>query len=226
MKIQNPENTALLLDLDGTLIDSSDKLAYDVQGAFARLGKSIAFEEAKRLKDWGLAAAEYGFLHAQFWDAFDHREPWEESLQKGKVRIYDDSIPTLEALTSEGYGKLALVTRSGVPETEAKIDFFDLRKYFRTVQITPPDRRRSPTKVSEALRAVSKFAIPVYNLDVVIVGDSEVDDIGTAWDLKRSLPSVAGVYVNREGTPLKHYKAEYEIQSLAQLLDVLKGGKK
>ncbi len=222
----NKEDVALLLDLDGTLIDSKDKLARDVQATFRLLGKNISPEDVCN-GDWELVAKKYGFSPGKFWDAFSKaREPWGVSLRNGRVKLYEDTVPTLDILTSSGYRNLALVTRSEPKETQEKVEHFNLRPYFRTIKVTPTSIREFPRKTKQAIEALEEMKDRERKFKhVYVIGDSQDDDIATAAELRDKLGQdrikIEGVYVNRENKQLNG-GVEREIKNLASLLEILR----
>jgi phosphoglycolate phosphatase-like HAD superfamily hydrolase len=222
--LYRPETTSLLFDLDGTLLDPGDKVALDLQATFERLGTNLSIEEARdALKDWESTAERFGYTREQFWQAFDFsREPWSESLKEGRASLYEDTLPVLDDLVLHGYTRLGLITRSNLEDTVVKIAHFGLDKYFQTIQITPTKKKEFPNKTLSVIEALVELQPPAGS-DIIFVGDSEQDDIGTVYSLSEEIPHLKGAYVNRTKTPLKEYPADYEIAKLTELMSILRG---
>jgi len=223
----SPLETALLFDLDGTLLDSREKLAVEVQQALRTLGTDISLEEARAAEDWKELAVRHGHRLDRFLAAFDTvRTPWETYLQQHKVHLYGDAPGTLEDLSGKGY-PMALVTRSSVPDTQAKVSHAGLERYFSVVEVTSPKRDVAPSKVVEANKAFRRLANGRPLGAVYMIGDNESDDIGTAHELREQLQPegvvVESVYVNRNNKPCRTFRPDYEIGDLSKLVSVFGG---
>ena len=121
----------------------------------------------------------------------------------GEVKFYPDAQEVLEYMVGVKH-PIGLVTRSAEAETGAKLDYFNLRKYFgELIGITPTDRKKAADKGVEALEVLAKMK-PYSDSGVIrFVGDTE-DDVNTANVLRRIIPNknVKSVLVDRLGKPL------------------------
>jgi len=206
--------TAIVFDLDNTLIDSKAKLVADVVGTFARLGIDVSTEEA--CTDWYKLAETKGVNKKEFDDAFHQRKTWEQSLADGEVPIFPETYETLDKLKDREI-KLALLSKS-IPEyTQTKLDYFDLNKYFEEVETVHP---KEPSKDPGAIEIVKRLN-PEHFETFWFVGDKQEDvvtekAVSSAYD-DYGL-ATGGIYVNRQGNQLDGYPS---VSSLEQILDVI-----
>lgn len=166
---------AVLLDLDGTILDSKAAYLEAVKTAFKTLGRNTfdvvaIFEIPKRLEQ-GLPIDEFlqGLDVREFLDVY-LKAFYRVTTVKSKplVGVRD----ALERLSKKA--KLALITMRYVPKSQvlAELEGFGLAKYFSHV-VTALDTRQ-PKPCPEALiRCVMELNTHVR--DCVVVGDSVVD---------------------------------------------------
>lgn len=211
MKKGKYEGTVIVPDLDGTLINSAGKLRNDVIEAFARLNVNIAPEEV--VGNWYSLTEKYGISRDKFDQSFDKRKTWKESLERGEISIFPETREFLEYLQKNG-ARLGLLTKS-IPEyTDQKIDYFDLRKYFETVQTVHP---REKSKLGGAIEIVRNLN-PETIQEAYFIGDKE-EDISVSKKIGRIYKiNARGIYVNREGNTLNGYT---NVNSLNKIVEVI-----
>jgi len=206
-----------VFDLDNTLIDSKAKLNSDTIQAFERLDPSISPEEViaqwDELGSWYKVAEKYGFSREEFDTEFDKRETWGESLEAGKVKIFEDTYETLDALKEQGQ-RLAVLSKS-IPEyTMKKLDYFNLTPYFDSVRTVHP---KEPSKRQGALEVIADLD-PETISKAYFIGDKE-EDVKVSHDVSEKYNiSTGGIYVNRQGKQLPGY---HNTQSLKQILEII-----
>jgi len=237
----NPQQTILLLDLDGTMLDSKPKLVKDVRETYGLIG--VPLEEAVT-DDWVKAAEKYGRTKEAFWNAFREvrkTRSWQYCLEHGEAPLFPETLSTLEQLANLGYNRMAIVTRSEPKETNEKLDYHKaLRAFFPPdkVFITPLDKKEFPTKIREALAAINHLHLASnFGLgNIYMIGDAS-DDTSTAADIKRVIPTLVvatpgmfgegmvydtttyGVHVKRDDKNING--ADYVIKDLSGLTQIV-----
>ena len=172
---------ALLLDLDGTLVDSTEALKEAGKAGFAALGLSkirsdkIAYEVARRLEQDLL-------IDDLFAKSDAHREVEERFLPAyldayysavtTKSKPFPKTIETLHTLSKQV--PLALITLRYVVREQIidELEHLWLRKFFRVV-VTALDVEKPKPSPDALLVAARKLNVPVN--ECAIVGDSIVD---------------------------------------------------
>lgn len=168
---------AVLLDLDGTLVDSLDDIAATVNhlreiaglGTLDREGvRGMLGDGAQKLCERALAGSPRGLGVADVWEAYDahHREQCTRH-----VRLYDGVRDWLENTRAQGT-KLAVVTNK--PEAFARriVEHLDIAAFFDTVVggDTTSERKPSPLPLLTALDTLGIAAA-----DATMIGDGEQD---------------------------------------------------
>lgn len=114
-----------------------------------------------------------------FWKTFDrfdlnHRKNF---YNQGKLKLFDDVIPTLEKLSKYVDIHLVLITNSSLDITNFELDTYGLRKYFHEILAlgdTQDDCKPNPKPIMQSLNSLSGE----YDFSkdkVFIVGDSPFD---------------------------------------------------
>ena len=173
---------ALLLDLDGTLVDSTEALREAGRAGFSAVGMAehnderIAFEVARRLEqdlpvddlfvkfDLDAGEVEERFLPV-YLNAY-------YSAVISKSRLFPDAKVTLELLSR--HFSLALITLRYVVKEQVldELKHLGIRRHFRVV-VTALDVRKPKPFPDALLVAAEKLRVPVK--ECAIVGDSVVD---------------------------------------------------
>jgi phosphoglycolate phosphatase len=175
------EVKALLLDLDGTLVDSRDALREAGRAGFAAIGfagindDKIAFEVARRL--------EQDLPLDDLFTKFDIDEEAEERFLPAYLNAYYSAVisesklfpkvgQTLDIL--EQHFILALVTLRYVVREQVvdQLQHLGIKKHFRVV-VTALDVEKPKPFPDAPLLAAKKLNIPISKC--AIVGDSVVD---------------------------------------------------
>lgn len=226
-KRPTPLETALLFDLDGTLLDSKEKLAIEVQRTLQTLGTDISLEEARTYESWEDLAARHGHKKDAFWAVFDAvRTPWDTYLKQHRAHLYEEVPHVLEVLSEKGY-PMGIVTRGSVREANAKVCHVGLEHYFPVIEGTSSKREVAPSKIVEASRAFRRLANGRPLGAAYMIGDNEMDDVGTAYELREQLRPegvvVESVYVNRNNKPCRKFRPDHELTDLGGLVNILEG---
>ncbi len=211
---------ALLLDLDGTLVDSSEALRDAGRAGFAALGlpgisdDEVAFEVARRLeqdlpiddlfsKFHVKRDVEERFLPA-YLDAY-------YSAVMSKSRPFPKTEDTLQVLSKRF--PLALITLRYVVRDQIidELKHLGLKKFFRVV-VTTLDVRKPKPSPDSLIVAAQKLNVPIHTC--AIVGDSIVDiQAGKAAGAK-TIAVTTGLFTLKE---LKSQKPDLIIENFSVL---------
>ena len=164
----------ILLDLDGTIVDSKEAYLEAAKTAFQILGqkppeKRTALEIPKRLEQ-NLPITD--IVNGSVTDFLNVYLKTYYSVTMEKTNRFPNVQATLEKLSQKL--KLALITMRFVPKTQiiTELEQFSLAKYFSHI-ITALDTHK-PKPSPEALIKTVK-ALDVNMCDCIIVGDSVID---------------------------------------------------
>jgi phosphoglycolate phosphatase-like HAD superfamily hydrolase len=208
-----------IFDLDNTLIDSSSKLREDFVGAMQRLGVRLSPEEANR-GDWYATAADYGFSKREFDASFDQRDSWEESLAKGVVKLFPDTVKSLESLR-EGSVNLGLLSKSIPRYTGLKLGYFGIDHYFshiKTVHPREPSKREGAIHLVQRMSPDPKHNYSIRHYNTYFIGD-KAEDVTVATPVREEYGcNSKGIYVNRAGQKLRGYRS---VKDLAEVTEII-----
>jgi len=172
---------ALLLDLDGTLVDSSEALKEAGKAGFAAIGftnfneEKIAFEVARRLEQ----DLPIDDLFTKFHIAREVEEHFLPAYLNAyysalisKSRLFPNVKETLQTLSQ--HFPLALITLRYVVKEQVidELNHLGIKKYFHIV-VTALDVKKPKPFPDAPLAAAKKLGIPINQC--AIVGDSIVD---------------------------------------------------
>ncbi|MDH5448992.1 MAG: HAD-IA family hydrolase [Candidatus Bathyarchaeota archaeon] len=180
MAQQKLEAKALLIDLDGTIVDSLEAFAEAAETALSTIGGSqssdnVGLEIARRLQR--------NLLLDEFFNKTNVDEDLREKfltlflqsfykIAPSKTKLFPNVDKTLRKLSRNFL--LALITRRRVPKRLVKkeLERLHLDSYFTTI-VTSLEVER-PTPFPDAiLKAADELQVPVH--DCVVVSDSGVD---------------------------------------------------
>ncbi|MGQ9641464.1 MAG: HAD family hydrolase [Candidatus Bathycorpusculaceae bacterium] len=208
----------LLLDLDGTIVDSIEAYLEAAKTAFIAIGKKnfdakIVIEIPKRLEqnlpinDIVKAADEQKFL--DFYLKTYYRVTAE------KTRLIPNVQNAIKRLAEKA--KLALITMRYVPKERIteELEGFGLAKYFQ--HVTTALDTHSPKPSPEALiKCAEKLCI--QTCDCAVVGDSVADVRAGKNAGAKTVAVLSGIFSRRE---LVKEKPDLILESLSQLPDFL-----
>lgn len=188
----------IILDLDGTLVDSKEAYKEAAKTAFSALGKNAfdihAVAEIPKRFEQGIPLD--GLIPANDVDKFTAvylRTYYQATIVKTKP--LPNVADTLRKLSEKA--KLALSTRRNVPKKEVieQLEKFGLALYFQVV-MTAADRvnpKPSPDTLIECCRKLGVGAI-----DCIVVGDSVVDVRAGKRAGARTVAVLSGIFSRKE----------------------------
>jgi phosphoglycolate phosphatase len=174
--------SAVLFDLDGTIVDSATDITASLAHMFAELGLDVPSDEVLRsyvgpplLDSLRLTA---GFDDAEAWEALNiYRDHYGEHVLRSPV--FPGVTGVLQRVHAAGI-PIALATSK--PESMARVvlDHADLSQYFTVITGASDDEELSTKAdvVAEALRRLQAKGIDTT--DAVMVGDRGYDTLGAA----------------------------------------------
>ncbi len=211
---------ALLMDLDGTLVDSSEALKEAGRAGFIAVGLSgihdekIPFEVARRLEQDLPIDDLFSKLHV--------RKEVEERFLPAYLTAYYSAVTSKSKLfpkvkeTLEGLSQhipLALITLRYVTREQVldELNHLELEKLFRVV-VTTLDVKKPKPFPDALIAAAKKLRVPIS--ECAIVGDSVIDiQAGKAAGAK-TIAVLTGLFSMAE---LKAQKPDLMIESVASL---------
>ncbi|WP_395244794.1 HAD hydrolase-like protein [Agromyces sp. MMS24-K17] len=181
--------SAVLFDLDGTIVDSASDITASLAYTFATMGLPVPDEEALRayvgpplLDSFRMTA---GFSEADAWAALEiYREHYDRHLLNSPV--FPGVAGVLQRVHQAGI-PLALATSK--PESMARLvlEHNDLARFFTVIAGASEDEERSTKAdvVAEALRRLQAEGVDTAH--AVMVGDRGYDTLGA---LANGVPTV------------------------------------
>ncbi len=212
---------AVFFDIDGTLLTEMPLIELFLPQVYERLSKKLGIDrESARERflseifsrrdtyDWH----DWNF----FFRLFDLDMDYDELMKSypHKLRVYPDTVPTLEWLKDEGY-KLGVIT-SGPAYQKLKLELIGLSGYFDVI-VTREDVKAIKPEPKIFLHALETLG--VQPAEALMVGDSLSQDVYGAKNV-----GMTAVWINRDGEPGYHM-ADYEIRTLHELRKILGGEK-
>lgn len=209
---------AILLDLDGTLVDSREAYIEALKSAFKAIGKELTSEKAaleipKRLEqnlpvdDLIDGADTQQFLEVYLKSYYE--------VTSVKTKPLPKILETLDKLSRKA--KLALITMRHVPKEKviAELEGFGLSKYFQHV-VTAFDTRYPKPSPEALIRCAEQFCVEPH--ECVVVGDSVADiKAGKRAGIK-TVAVLTGIFSLEE---LKAEKPDLIIESIEKLPDFI-----
>lgn len=175
-----PWPAAVVLDLDGTLVDSAPDIMAAVNAAFAPLspepfdlatvrgliggGATVAVRRAAALRGVTLAPGDEAAALARFYPAL------EEASRAGRG-LYPGAHEMLQALQARGI-RLAIATNKVESATLVALQALGIARYFASIV---GSRSGGPQKPDPAMLRLALDPLAVAPRDAVMVGDSHAD---------------------------------------------------
>lgn len=212
--------SAVLFDLDGTIVDSASDITASLAHMFTELGLDVPSEEVllayvgpPLLDSLRLSA---GFDDAEAWAALNiYRDHYADNVLNSPV--FPGVAGVLERLHAAGI-PVALATSK--PESMARrvLDHAGLTQYFEVIAGASDDEERSTKAdvVAEALRRLQARGIDTGN--AVMVGDRGYDTLGAAAN---GVPTILVEW--GYGSPAEAADAMAVVHSADQLRNLLLG---
>ena len=210
-------NTAIVFDLDGTLIDSAPDLQAIANAVLEPIGKGdISLDEAKSFIGKGVAvfvsrmmtSRDMGVdagLHARL--STDFAKRYEVATEHSK--LYPGVLKALENLSSQGYA-LGMCTNKPMAPTKTVLAHFGLGEFFGAVVAGDTLSMRKP----DAAPLLHCFDLLGENDGRrLYVGDSEVD-VETAVNAKVDMALFTEGY---RKTPIEELKHAYSFDQFNKL---------
>lgn len=208
---------ALVIDLDGTLVDSADDLRIALNKVLTELGlrpietneiKSMIGDGVPKLLERGLIAAngdaaQTDTLLPRFLEIY-------QANPAALTRCYPGVIQTLEALRREGL-RLAVVTNKPVVATKKVLDALSLSEFFAVVVGGDSVQKRKPDP-APVLEAARQLGVDVTR--TLMVGDN-IHDVEAAHSAGMRCVAVTYGYHHR---PPSEFNADYLINRFDELI--------
>ena len=181
--------SAVLFDLDGTIVDSATDIMASLAHAFTQMGLPVPPDDVLRsyvgpplLDSLRMTA---GFTDAEAWETLNvYRDHYAERLLSSPV--FPGVAGVLERLHAAGV-PIALATSKPESMARAVLDHNDLSKYFTVIAGASEDEERSTKAdvVAHALRGLRAAGVDTDNS--VMVGDRGYDTLGA---LANGVPTI------------------------------------
>ncbi len=177
---QRPEAKALLIDLDGTIVESSEVFEEAANAAFSAVGrrqtsKNVG-EELARLLQCNLPLNDFyernqidKLLRAKFLEVFLQSF---YKIAPQKTRLLPNVDTTLQTLSKNF--SLALITRRNTPGKLVRKELYRLHveRYFKAV-VTAYEVKKSTPSTDTIIKAAEKLRVSIQSC--IVISDSGVD---------------------------------------------------
>lgn len=212
--------SAVLFDLDGTIVDSATDITNSLAHMFTELGLDVPSDDVLRsyvgpplLDSLRLTA---GFDDAEAWEALNvYRNHYSEHFLRSPV--FPGVTGVLERLHAAGI-PVALATSKPESMARAVLDHAGLSQYFTVITGASDDEELSTKAdvVAEALRRLQAKGVDTEN--AVMVGDRGYDTLGA---LANGVPTILVEW--GYGSPAEAGDAMAVVHSTDQLRNLLLG---
>ncbi|GAA1800780.1 HAD hydrolase-like protein [Agromyces neolithicus] len=212
--------SAVLFDLDGTIVDSATDIMASLEHAFTELGLPVPADDVLRsyvgpplLDSLRMTA---GFTDAEAWRALGvYRDHYGERLLASPV--FPGVAGVLARLHAAGV-PIALATSKPESMARAVLEHNDLTQYFTVIAGASEDEERSTKAdvVAHALRGLQVAGVDTENS--VMVGDRGYDTLGA---LANGVPTILVEW--GYGSPAEAGDALAVVHSADQLRNLLLG---
>ena len=218
------EPSALLIDLDGTLLNSAPDIAQAVDHMLVDLGFAAAGEAqvlqwigngSRKLVQRALAFASSSAESNVAETAIDNAQhiffARYRDCMADRSYVYEGVRPALERWFHQGV-RMACVTNKPARFTDPLLDHFDLRRFLPvaisgdTLAVRKPD----PAPLHEACRQLG-----VEIAEAVMIGDSRADVLAAR---QAGIPVVCVSYGYNHGRPIAAEAPDLVVDSLQQLI--------
>ncbi|PCI12372.1 MAG: phosphoglycolate phosphatase [Thiotrichales bacterium] len=214
----------VLIDLDGTLVDSVPDLAYCLDEMMKALGfEPWGVEKARGWVGNGVERLVMRALTDTLWD-----DPAEELLAKaqpifmalyadntsGRSRLYDGVVEGLDFLKSAGF-KVGCVTNKAAAFTVPLLKDVGIHDYFEIIVSGDTTAKKKPDPMP-LLYAAEKMGVAAE--ECLMIGDS-MHDVKAARSAKFQVVGVP--YGYNHGVDIREAKPDVVIESLAELKTLL-----
>jgi len=199
-----------MFDFDGTLFNTLDSLREVYEKGLAAVGYSCTKEEEEgfihiSLDELGRQKGMDEKIRIRFIEAIDEALNDPSSMQK--IKIFDDVVPTLEALKKK-QRLLGIVSGNSEPHIRQVLRLFGLEKSFSFIVGSSFDRRPKP--YGDCILEAKKHAPGIFSSKMIYIGDS-LQDLETALN-----GGVEECLIDREGNHPTH--SSVSISDLSELL--------
>lgn len=206
--------SAILFDLDGTLVNTNDLIIDSFRYTFEVLRKPVPTKN-EIINCFGEPLHE---TMKKFFDDVDeavkiYRE-FNLKYHDEKISPYENVEKVLKTLKNEGY-KLAVVTSKNRSTSIRGLKFFNLLNYF-DVLITSDEVENHKPHSEPVLKACGILNVDPSN--AIMVGDSIYDIISG----RNAGSKTCGVNYSFMREKLLEMKADYYIDNLIEILDIVK----
>lgn len=209
---------AILLDLDGTIVDSREAYIEALKSAFAAVGQELVDEKAaleipKRLEQNLPINDLIGDADAQRFLEVYLKAYYEATITK--ARPMPKISETLDKLSKKA--KLALITMRHVPRGKviSELEKFGLSKYFQHVA-TALDTRNPKPSPDALIRCAEELCVEPG--ECMVVGDSVADIRAGKRACAKTVAVLTGIFSLKE---LEAEKPDLIIESVAKLPDFI-----
>lgn len=206
---------AVLLDIDGTLLDTTEFIfqAFEHTFSFFNLSvpsrKELAMQIGKALKE----------CYEHFKTGIDAEELCEEhrKFQVKNLHLskpYANTVKTLEQLRDDGF-KIAAVTARGGITAKTTLELAGIDKFFDVI-ITGNDVKNLKPHPEAFLKALAM--LQVSKSDAVIVGDTDSDILAGQSAGIRTI----GVTYGFHGEMIRDSNPDFVVDDIEGIIDILK----
>lgn len=205
---------AVLFDLDGTLLDTSEYILQAFEFTFD-LHKIPKIDRSEIVPLIGLSLPEM-YQRLTNLDEVDHFRKTHNDFQLNNLHLIKSFLQTnktLAELTKRGY-KLAVITMRFSRSTQVTLKQAKILSYFDVI-ITPDDVKNVKPHPEPLLTALSRFGVDPT--EAIMVGDTDLDVMAG----KNAGTKTVGVTYGFHGKRIADSKPDYVVDDIGDLLNIL-----